>query len=79
MNEPPIIHKGDNISVKSALKLLGDYGQTGIALDRVEGMVWRTERKGKVEFLGKYVNPDFVPGKYFHEDDSPEWNPGFSP
>lgn len=79
VNEPPLIHKGDSISVESALNLLGDYGKTGIALDRVEGMVWRTERKGKVEFLGKYVNPDFVPGKYFHEDDSPEWNPGFSP
>lgn len=34
------------------------------ALDPVEGVVWRVERKGKVEFLAKWVRPDKVDGKY---------------
>lgn len=32
-----------------------------------EGLVYRVERKGKVDFLAKYVRADFEPGKYFPE------------
>lgn len=45
------------------------------ALDPVEGAVWRVERKGRVDFLAKWVRPDKVDGKYLelagHE---PVWN-----
>ena len=41
-----------------------------------EGLVYRVERKGKVDFLAKWVRPDFVPGKFLPEiSGQPEvWN-----
>ena len=38
-----------------------------LALDPVEGAVWRCERQGAVDFLGKYVRPDKIDGKYLPE------------
>lgn len=32
-----------------------------------EGLIYRIERKGKVDFLAKYVRSDFVPGKFLTE------------
>lgn len=34
------------------------------AIDAVEGVVYRIERKGKVDYLAKYVRPDHVSGYY---------------
>lgn len=43
--------------------------------DEPEGLVYRCERHGKVDFLGKYVRPGFVPGLYFQPDGvEPVWN-----
>jgi len=39
-----------------------------------EGLVYRVERKGKVDFLSKYVRHDFVPGIYLIKDAPPIWN-----
>lgn len=46
------------------------------ALDPVEGAVWRVERKGRVDFLTKWVRPDKVDGKYLPEVSGVEavWN-----
>ena len=33
-------------------------------LEKPEGAVWRVERKGKVDFLAKFVRPDHIPGRY---------------
>jgi hypothetical protein len=30
----------------------------------IEGVIYRVEREGRVDFLAKYVKPDFVPGRY---------------
>jgi len=38
------------------------------ALEPVEGCVWRVERKGRVDFLCKYVRPDKIDGKYLPKD-----------
>jgi hypothetical protein len=43
------------------------YGMHG-ALEPLEGAVWRVEREGKVDFLGKYVRHFKQDGKYFNED-----------
>lgn len=59
------IHVGDPISVESALILLGN-GKHG-AIDPVEGLVYRVERKGVVDFLCKYVRPGKENGIYFPE------------
>ena len=46
------------------------------ATDPIEGAVWRVERKGKVDFLAKYVRPDKVDGCYLPEVSKGEavWN-----
>ena len=59
---PRVIHVGAPISIDSVLKVLEPSGHG--AVDGVEGAVWRCERKGAVDFLGKYVRPDKVDGKY---------------
>lgn len=54
-----------------ARKADGTYGNYG-AREFVEGAVWRVERKGKVDFIVKYVRPDKVDGKYLGDVDV--WN-----
>jgi len=46
------------------------------AKDPVEGVVYRVERQGKVDFLAKYVRPDKVDGCYLPEISGQEavWN-----
>lgn len=72
---PKLLHSGSPISVKDALKLLGTLGFHG-AIDEVEGVVYRVERKGKVEFICKFVRHDKVDGKYLEEQykGKPVWN-----
>jgi hypothetical protein len=72
---PAVLHVGGPLSVEDALKALGPFGRHG-ALDPVEGAVWRVERKGKVDFLAKYVRPDKVDGCYLPEQRgcAPHWN-----
>lgn len=59
---PRVIHIGLPMSIADMLTKLEPSGHG--ALDPVEGAVWRVERKGEVDFLGKYVRPDKVDGKY---------------
>ncbi|MBI2435852.1 MAG: RNA ligase family protein [Candidatus Hydrogenedentes bacterium] len=63
---PKQLHGGKALSVAAALTLLGEFGHYG-ALDPAEGVVYRVERKGKVDFLAKYVRPDKVDGLYLPE------------
>jgi hypothetical protein len=59
----PVLCRGEPCSVNAALALLGDHGRYG-AVDLAEGCVWRCERKGKCEFLAKFVRADKEDGKY---------------
>ena len=59
---PARYHKGEAFSLMDARKCMG-VSLTG-AIDNVEGVVYRVERKGKVDFLAKYVRPDHVTGCY---------------
>lgn len=59
---PRTIHIGAPIAISRVLEKLEPSGHG--AIDGVEGAVWRVERKGVVDFLGKYVRPDKVDGKY---------------
>jgi hypothetical protein len=43
---------------------MGKHG----ALEPIEGVMWRVERKGKVDFLCKYVRPDKQDGIYLSGD-----------
>ncbi|HRK29858.1 MAG TPA: RNA ligase family protein [Tepidisphaeraceae bacterium] len=69
---PNLLHVGGPISIKDVMAILeGDPGARGNgfhgAIDPVEGAVWRCERQGAVDFLGKYVRPDKIDGKYLPE------------
>jgi len=57
------------------MEALGKHGHYG-AIDEAEGAVWRVERKGKVDFLGKYVRAGKIDGKYLPEMTGGEavWN-----
>ena len=62
-----LLYAGD--APRSPVDLLHHlYATTGpiipLAGQVPEGMVFRLERKGEVDFLAKWVRPDFVPGKY---------------
>lgn len=76
---PKLIHLGAAISVESVLAMLEPSGHG--AIEDVEGAVWRCERKGVVDFLGKYVRPEKVDGKYLNGVNNVErepiynWNP----
>jgi len=74
----PLLHIGNPLSVQDALTRLTTYGHYG-AIDEAEGVVYRVERQGKVDFLGKFVKHNKVDGKYlFDENQSPltelTWN-----
>lgn len=72
---PPLLSRGRPVSIEEALRLLGPHGRWR-ATTPVEGVVWRIERKGKVDFLAKYVRPDKVDGCYLPEISGrpPVWN-----
>lgn len=65
-----LLSKGPSCSIEEAMELLGTYGHHG-AIDEAEGAVWRIERKGVCDFLGKYVRPGKKDGEYF---DNIQWN-----
>ena len=58
---PKILHIGGPLTVEKAMSLhgVGDHGA-----DDPEGIVYRVERKGKFDFMAKWVRPDKVDGKY---------------
>jgi hypothetical protein len=77
LTKPYLIHDGGPMSVEAAMELLGTYGKHG-ATDPIEGAVWRCERRGAVDFLGKYVRPEKVDGCFLPEvcgTDHWNWRP----
>lgn len=71
----PLLHAGDALPVSEALALLGEHGHHG-ALDAAEGVVYRCERHGRVEFMGKHVRESHEPGRLLPEINGGEavWN-----
>ena len=75
---PHLIHRGLPMSVATILEKLGSYGYHG-AIDEVEGFVIRVQRRGKIDFLVKYLKPSKKDGIYLPELSGKEavwnWNP----
>jgi len=69
---PGLLHDGGPISTADAMTLHGPHGSDLWPCDQPEGVVYRVERNGEVDFLAKYVRPDKVDGKYL--DGPPIWN-----
>lgn len=65
---PNLIHAGGPISVREAWHQMMDGNQTPTEDDDPEGLVWRCERHGKVEFLAKWVRPSVTPGRFMKEN-----------
>jgi len=63
------------VNLENALVLLGEHGHHG-AIDKAEGIIWRVEREGKVDFLCKYVRPGKVDGCYLNGEEVWNWRPG---
>ena len=66
---------GNTLNLQEALSSLGEHGHHG-AIDKAEGIVWRVEREGKVDFLCKYVRPGKVDGCYLQGEEVWNWRPG---
>lgn len=71
---PNLIHIGQPLSLEKALKKIEVSGHG--AVDEVEGVVYRVERNGKVDFLTKFVKQSKVDGKYLPESNNGQtvWN-----
>ena len=61
---PRLLHKGEAVSVDELKPILSLKTDSIMSLEAPEGMVYRVERKGKVDFLAKWVRKDFEAGKY---------------
>lgn len=61
---PRVLHQGDAISVEKLLPVLNQKTEHIKSIEAPEGMVYRVERNGDIDFLAKWVRPDFEPGKY---------------
>lgn len=60
-----LVHRDTPITIENAMKKL-DNGFHG-CLEQPEGIVYRCERKGKVDFLAKYVR-DKIDGLYMNDE-----------
>jgi len=73
-----VIQKGGPVCVGLGFEELERGGRNGFhgAIDPVEGMVWRVERKGEFDFMAKFVRPTKVDGAYLPEVSGldPVWN-----
>jgi hypothetical protein len=73
---PKLLSAGpEPVPLTTALALVGANGHHG-AVDNAEGVVYRIERHGRVDFLAKYVRPDKIDGCYLPEISGQEavWN-----
>lgn len=73
---PRMIHEGSAIPVYELVPELNLKTESIKSQENPEGMVYRVERKGKVDFLAKWVRSDFEPGKYCINIDESDliWN-----
>lgn len=70
-----VLSDGPPMPIDRAMRALGDRGFHG-AQEEPEGAVWRVERRGKFDFLAKYVRPSKIDGKYLPNisGNDPIWN-----
>ena len=71
---PRVLHRGGPLSIDDAVNAIQTSGHG--AIDPVEGAVWRVQRKGRVDFLAKYVRQDKQDGIFLPEISGKEaiWN-----
>jgi len=75
---PKLLHIGAPVSIEEIRGILEPSGHG--AIDPVEGAVWRVERRGRFDFVAKWVRPDKEDGSYLPgrgSDDGIIWNSWF--
>lgn len=72
---PWLLHAGTPIAVEEVMER-HKHLHSGVINNEVEGVVYRVERHGKVDFLAKWVRPDKEDGKYLESvtGNPPVWN-----
>lgn len=70
--KPALLHIGQPLSVRKAMEI---HETKNYGCDETEGVVYRMERKGKVDFLAKFVRHGKVDGKYLKGDPIWLWRP----
>ena len=68
-----LIHRGEPVPASDLMPKTSGHG----AFDKPEGMVYKVERNGAVDFLAKFVRHDFIPGRLLPgvgAYDKPVWN-----
>jgi hypothetical protein len=77
--EPALLSYGPPVPLAPALELLDESAPAHGCLDPPEGVVYRVERRGKVEYLCKFVRAAKVDGRYLPEHNGGEaiwhWEP----
>lgn len=71
---PRQLHYGGPITVEQLKPVLNVKTKEIESVDLPEGMVYRVERKGKVDFLAKWVRSDFPTGRYLNDENNLIWN-----
>jgi ATP-dependent RNA circularization protein (DNA/RNA ligase family) len=61
---PRLLSEGEPITVNELLPILNLKTKGFESEENPEGIVYRVERKGKVDFLAKYVRSDFPTGQF---------------
>jgi len=61
---PRMLHSGNAISVDELLPILNQKTDNIQSVELPEGIVYRAERKDKVDFLAKWVRSDFPTGQF---------------
>jgi ATP-dependent RNA circularization protein (DNA/RNA ligase family) len=76
LNMPRLLSEGEPITVSKLLPVLNLKTQGVESEGNPEGIIFRVERKGKVDFLAKWVRSDFPTGIYcIHiEEENLVWN-----
>lgn len=72
LQTPSLLHDGTPLSVEDAMRR---HDAERWPCDVTEGVVYRVERRGEIDFLAKYVRADKVDGKYLPKNpgDQPIW------
>ena len=63
---PYVVSDGPPKGSTEVMSVVGPEGFHG-AIEPIEGAVWRVERRGKFDYLAKWVRPDKVDGIYLPE------------
>lgn len=67
---PRLLHRGLPMPTDNLLYLLNCKTNNIMPYENPEGMIYRVERKGVVDFLAKWVRADFPTGQYLINDEN---------